>query len=339
MKKWPFILALPAIALFSLTQCKDHNMSSLSSSALVAEVASDYATAPEDIRAIALAIRQGEVPDQALLDQLGSEALSVRYLSDSQQKFFLLNDTMLHDNFPAAKALVEAGADVNYQDHTMVFNAIQMHQGPMAVPFPDFSPGIPFLKLYLENGGDPNAPYKRDNTYDPPLHVAHNNLEGVLVLLEHGADPWLRVPTPHGIFGDGYLDYLAFASGNGIYAEQIFRIAHAGYFKGASAQELETVLGTFRKFLTNDEGSRAQDDLLQNWQWNAILEAIFDTTGATPDPELARLMKNRVSDEYGGWWMRPDQIRTGDEFVGPMITNGTLIWTHRNTNPKQRPDK
>ena len=52
---------------------------------------------------------------------------------------------------------------------------------------------------------------------------------------------------------------------------------------------------------------------------------------------LAALLENRVSDAYGGWHMRPDQFHSGEEFVGPAITHGTLIWTHAAPTPRPRP--
>lgn len=313
---------------------------------LQAEVAFDYADASEDIRTIALAIRMGDVPDAALLTKIGSESLSAKYLSEVYSgnlvtPRYLLNDTMTQadpPNVAAAQALVKAGADVNYDNNLMVFNALALTQGPTVKPFPDYSPGIPFLRLYLENGGDPNAQFMIGNSGRIALSKAHTNLEGILLLLEHGADPWLQAPS---LNTDkpmrNYFDSLAGGTGNGIVAEIMFRIAYEGYFKGATLEQLSTIFNRYQKWLDEIEGSENSRDLRQAWQFQAILDAIVGTTGVTLPPDLAQLMESRIPDQYGGWWLRPDQIRSGDEFVGATITDGTLIWTYADPTPRQRP--
>lgn len=352
MTKWMIAIAALVAAVVFLaatdTQSED-KMAETQRMEKQAEVAFDYSDASDDVRTVALAIRMGEVPDQALLERIGAERLSAKYLSKVHSDstvipYYLLNDTMTEadpPNFAAAEALVKAGADVNYSNNGMVFNALAMMQGPQVVPFPDYSPGIPFLKLYLENGGDPNAQDHRGNWGFNALRRAHNNLEGVLVLLEHGADPWFQAPDLEDQRPQrSFFNRLVGRSGNGVPAELLFRVAHAGYFKDATPEQLQSaVFDQYEQWLKEIEGSNNPADLRQAWHFQTILDAIVETSGVPLPPELARLMENRVPDKYGGWWMRPDQIRSGDEFVGPMITDGALIWTHADPTPHQRPDK
>ena len=311
----------------------------MGSDVLTAATAYDYSDGPEDIRAIAARIRAGESLDPSVLERVGPDALSRAYHSEEHQRFYLLHDTLLHRNPAAAEALVAAGADVNYDNHLMVFSALRMRDGPSLRPFPDYSPGIPFLRLYLENGGDPNAQASRYNSDLTTLTWANNNLEGILVLLEGNADPWLQLPFPEGHLMRSFFDSLAFSSSGIVSGEIMFRIAHAGHFEGATPEQLQIVFDSFERTLRDLEGTRNRRQLQAAWYRQTILDAITETTGAPLPPALARLMETRVPDEYGGWWMRPDQIRSGDEYTGGEITPGTLIWTHADPTPRQRPQE
>ena len=343
MKRIAIVLALLlAVALgMQMVSSKENGMSETVDTELRAEIEARYSNAPEEIRAVARVIVTGGVPDAEQLRAIGPEALSQHYLTTDNQRVSLLNDTMVAakpPNAAAAEALVAAGADVTYSDNLMVFNALRLRKPSRPVPFFDFSPGIPFLRLYLENGGDPNATFKRGNFGTTALERANNNLEGILLLLEHGADPWFQAT---GMVTDRLMDsffvWLGSGTAHSVTAETFFRIAHAGHFKGATAEQLEPIFAFFERVISEDIGSRDPRDLLTVWQMQTIVDAIVETSGVTLPPGLATLMQERVPDQYGGWWMRPDQLHSGDEFVGPMITHGTLIWTHRDPNPRQRP--
>ncbi|WP_156121805.1 hypothetical protein [Halocynthiibacter namhaensis] len=302
------------------------------------QVAQTYADAPDAVREIALAIREGTEPNIELIQGLGADVLSQLYHSETRTLSYLLNDTLWYDNVPMAVAMIEGGAAVNYHNGQMMFNALRMREGPSLRPFADYGPGIPFLKLYLENGGDPNVPYTRDNTYSTPLARAHDNLAGVLLLLQHGADGWLEVFNSRGHHNRSYFDMMAVSSAGVTFGEIMFRIAHAGYFQGSTQEQIDVVFATLERYLKEIEGSRSSRELGQKWRIQAIVEAILETTNLSPSPELARLMADRAPDRYGSWWLRPDQLITGDEYIdGSEITHGTLVWTHLDPVPRERP--
>ncbi|TRW95372.1 hypothetical protein FNJ84_16760 [Paracoccus sp. M683] len=301
------------------------------------EIQVAYPDAPSALQQVAAAIRAGQPPAPADLAALDTAAIDAPYIGTDNQRRYLLNDTLLYRNFPAAEALVAAGADVNYADNIMVFNALDMSQGREAVPFVDYSPGIPFLRLYLENGGDPNAQFMRDQSGNLPLNHQNDNLEGVLMLLEHGADPWLQAPTPQGTKARSFYDSIAFSASGIVAGEMLFRIADAGHFAGQPVDKVQIVYDIFERSLLDKQGSTRRADLHASWRRKTILAAIIETSGWAPPPRLQALLETPTPDAYGGWHLRPDQLHSGPEFTGPTITDGTLIWTHADRTPRPRP--
>ncbi len=301
------------------------------------EIQAAYPNASLEVQKIAADIHAGQVPAKTLLDSVGNDALNTAYGAPDRASSILLNDTLLQENFPAAQALVAAGANVRYARDLMVFNALDMRQGRRAVPFADYSPGIPFLQLYLENGGDPDAQYFRDNSGRLALLHSPDNLEGMLMLLDFGADPWREAKTPQGTNARSFYDTYAFSASGIVSSEILFRIAHAGHFAGQASDQIQTIYDDFERSLSAKAGSTHTDDLHAVWRRQTILDAIIATSGVAPSASLAGLLENRVSDVYGGWQMRPDQLYSGEEFIGPAISHGTLIWTHTAPTPRQRP--
>ena len=301
------------------------------------EILAAYPDAPKALQQVAAAIRAGQPPAPADLAALDTAAINAPYIGTDNQRRFLLNDTLLYRNVPAAEALVAAGADVNYADNIMVFNALDISQGNVAVPFVDYSPGIPFLRLYLENGGDPNAQFMRDQSGNLPLNYQNDNLEGVLMLLEHGADPWLQAQTPQGTSARSFYDSIAFSASGIVAGEMLFRIADAGHFAGQPVDKVQMVYDVFERSLLDKQGSTRSADRHASWRRKTILAAIIETSGWAPPPRLQALLETPTPDIYGGWHLRPDQLHSGPEFTGPTITDGTLIWTHADRTPRPRP--
>jgi len=301
------------------------------------EVQAAYPDASPEVQQIASAIKAGKPLDSTMLNNIGVDALNAFYGPPNGPSSFLLNDTLLHQNFPAAKALVKAGVNVRYANDLMIFNALDMKQGRLLVPFADYSPGIPFLRLYLENGGNPNAQYQGDKSGRLALLHGSDNLEGLLVLLAHGADPWLEAITPQGTTARSFYDSLSFSSSGIVSGEIMFRIANAGYFEVQRVDQIQIIYDDFERSLLAKSGSTRTEDLNAVWRRQTILDAIIATSGWAPPPRLALLLEQRVSDAHGGWHLRPDQLHSCEEFQDPTISTGKLIWTHADPIPRPRP--
>lgn len=175
------------------------------------EMEAAWRGAPAAIRELAHVVAAHRPLDPAALAEAGAEALSAGYPVpewDSRWdgrpapfRMTLLLQALISDNLAATRELLAAGADPDAAHGLVLFRALSTRapETPNFVPFPDYDRGLAFLQLYLEAGADP-AVRRFGFRTEAPLDctIKMNNLGGVLMLIEQGADSWPRFPHEEG---------------------------------------------------------------------------------------------------------------------------------------------
>lgn len=298
-----------------------------------------WAHAPENIRGLARLIAGGGVPEAVALEEIGAAALSrgypapeldferngqaVTYLST------LLQEAVLSYNLEATRTLLAAGADPDVYNSEVLFLAVEQRTrgAPNIMLFPDFDEMLPFLRLYLEAGADVNA--RRYGLPKTPLDHAHimSNLGAILLLLEFGADPWLRP-----VYLDGYRPYsimksLAFSSLNGATAEIMFRIARAKHLPQGSDTAEREVLKELEDVVEMIEGGTGPQARHDAWRMDQLLYVMGYALERRE--EFDALRKRLPAFDYqadGGWYLAEDEVHS--RYDAPLSTpdGGSEIW-------------
>lgn len=286
--------------------------------AVMTDIQQSFPGAPEKVLAIAGKIAFGEAITARDLSDLGTNEINELWPNPALAKQEGAGQSLLRlavetRNIPAVHALLDAGADPFYNDNEWPFQAIRMFQGSQLVWFPDYSPGVELLKIWLDHGGDPNARCKYRS--DEPLLIATNpsNLEGVLVLLDAGADPWfqprsLRVPSR---VQDSFFEGLANATLKD--NEVAFRIAQKGFYQGGSPEAVESLINRYDKAAKLLLGATGTENLWATWTMQQALPIILEQTGGVATPAISELLSMDVPPDIGGFFLAPDEIRSPDD--------------------------
>ncbi|WP_180899129.1 hypothetical protein [Martelella soudanensis] len=279
-----------------------------------------FADAPMDIKVLLTAIVMGRTPSDADLAKFTKEEINQTYpLTEGEfgidQGYTdnLLREALLSRNFPAAEALVRHGADVTYNEDELAFDAITTRTafGPeddnRIVPFPDYSFGNQFLTLYLENGGGPNA-YDSEAGFSLLTDSsAEYNLQAVLILLAHNADPWFQVPDKGSDYlNRSFLTTIANTSKRSL--EITFRVAEAGYYDNLDLEKLDELLKKYQQYAHHYIGITGPDGLWRAWALQKVLKPILKGNHSEPTGDIAELMAMKIPDDVGGFYLAPGQL-------------------------------
>lgn len=277
------------------------------------------------ILALAAQIVRGEIPDRIVLDGMSSEALNRQYgeVAPATSGFLyghaLLREAVVSRNLPASQALIAAGADPFFNDNEMAYLAVQMKiVTQRALWWPDFTPGIEFLNLWLQSGGNPNALndyYAKTGN----LLIAADpmNLEGILVLHAAGTDPWFEKPVVLG----GILQEDTWASFYQLHAnvtltssELAFRVARSGFYKGGTEQQHSDLLAEYDVGIRNIllGGSGPERDRLA-WGVQKALNAVLPAMNAAPTSAIQSILNEDFPDVDAGFWLAEDEIHSPDD--------------------------
>lgn len=146
-----------------------------------------FAEAPADVRAIAERIERGDSVSAAEIAALDMD-VNARHGDD----ITLLFHAVASANIEAVDALLAAGADPRMTDKsTGSERDFIFYLGSPGGPLLDMDGLTALIQAYLRNGGDPRVRLRGKSAETLVSAVAlAENLEGVRILLEAGADPW-----------------------------------------------------------------------------------------------------------------------------------------------------
>lgn len=300
---------------------------------------SRWVHAPKNIKELARLIASGDTPDPDILDMIGAEALSHGYPApeldferNGQKVTFmatLLQEAVLAYNLGATKALLAAGADPDVYNSEVLFLAIEQKTrgAPNIMMFPDHDEMLPFLRLYLEVGANVNA--RRFGLPKTPLDRSHilSNLGAMLLLVEFGADPWLRP-----VYSDGYKPYsvikeLAFGSQNDATAEMLFRIARTKHLPQGSDEAEQEILKELEDAVERIEGGTGPKARHKAWRMDQLLYVLGYALERRE--EFNALRERLPAFDYqadGGWYLAKDEVHSRYDAPLPVPDKGSEIW-------------
>lgn len=293
--------------------------------------------APLEVQNLAAIIARGAAPEPADLAALPDDALNASWGQPEPKNKPIFGHTLLREavvqrNIEASRALIAAGADIGFNGGELPFLAGRMdNKDQRRLWFPDYSDGLPFLQLWLDNDGSPNAQSPWDGT---PLlsHLPGNNLEAVLFLIENGADPWATQVTSIGSTGYVFRSrpyFEGLANANSIAQEVSFRIANLGHYKNGPPDVIDRIVERYERTAEQFNDTSGPDGLHVVWMMQRTLPLIYEQLGRTPGQEVAKLLAIEVPEGIGGFWLGPDEIRSADiESQRPLNDNqrGSQRW-------------
>lgn len=308
---------------------------------LPAPLQSRFEGADDAVRTIALAIFSGAVPSNEAIAALPSGALNTGYAQTAAATFPAMTHTLLREavvsaNAPAAKALIAAGADPFFNAGEMPFLAAQTPSGGRDRAFPDYSDGNAMIEMWLDAGGDPNATWVGAGGELLLTQTRQNNLEGMLLLLARGADPWRQVKIGQ-TFGDmpAMLSrpfHLKNANANAMANEFAFRLALKGHYRSTPPEWADELDRLYTRTANQYIGSSGSENLHDIWCMQMALDVIYADLGRPMPPAVAELMKMEIPEDTGGFWLAPGEVRSpedADQIVDNENQTGREKWHGR----------
>ena len=285
----------------------------------VAAVDSRFTDAPASIIDIARKIADPNIPLSAYRDDLLSlsrEEINKGYGHPFPDKFpeythTLLREAVIDGKTGVVALLVQAGADMSYNDNEMPFQAVTMDPAPgtLDFAFPDYTAGAKILSLWLRQAGnvDISNPLHDPGTLlqDTPVR----NLTAVLMLLETGADPWSPYPIRT---DDGHLLYnkpsffSKLVKKDVLYNEVAFRAAIMGYYADPPRDAAAALAEQYTTLLRNLPADQTNREKAQEWTIRKAAETIALKIN---DQDFQRTLR-QILESRG-------QLRTGGFFLGP----------------------
>jgi len=302
------------------------------------DLATAFPDAPADVLDIARTIMAGDVPLAEVLAAMGPEKLNQSWsrpfpdiLPDHGHA--LLRHAVQSRNVPAATALIMAGADAFYNQNEMPFAAVGMDDSPDQYWFPDYHRGNALLSLWIAAGGNVNtAVYPGSSLGTLLTSTIDHNLEGILLLLAAGADPWLTVVLDINADGSEYRsDSFAQKHANAdlLANEVAFRAARLGHYRNGPPDQVADVMVLYDRTAQQYVGSTGPDNLHTIWALQKVLPLILEQTDQSPTPAIAALLATTIPQGIGGFFLGPDQIRS-PEVPSQLVRNdnqsGTQMW-------------
>lgn len=305
------------------------------------ELDAHFPEAPTPVRAIAATIIAGEIPSARDVEALDKDSLNGSWYRPHAALFPMHGHTLLRQavvsrNIEAARVLMAAGANPFYNDNEMPFQAVNIETSTQRVAFSDYQLGTAFLTLWLDHDGDPNATHRGASLGPLLTSTPINNLESILLLLERGADPWLKTPvystgTDNIIF---YTDpfHLSNANAAPISSEVAFRVAMAGHYANSPAEGIDELIRLYDRTAAQYVGASGPENLHLIWGMQMALHPIFNQIDRTPEGAIAQLLDMQIPDDIGGFFLAPNEIRSPDDedqLINNLNQFGNEMWDVR----------
>ena len=296
-------------------------------------VAARFGDAPEGVAAIAETIMLGQELDPTIVAALSPEELNASYSLPFPEKQPLYGHTLLREavvsgNVAAAGALVAAGANPAFNDNEMPHIAVKRVEGNRNLAFGDYATGNALVQVWLDAGGDPNVHNAFYGGVGPLLVTAPmNNLEGLMLLLKAGADPWGRVSLS--ATHKSFTFMSDFSNANLIANEVMFRLANDGLIGPGPAEEVATLIEDYERVSGNYVGSTGPANLATMWRMQKAIGALYPVLDATPAGDTAVLMSTEIPADVAGFWLAEGETRspeTDDQVVTSSNQEGDERW-------------
>ncbi len=300
-----------------------------------------WADAPEDIRALARQIAEGEVPDLTPFSagQLGRgyRAPTLDFSRNGTPVAFeatLLIEAAKARNLPATRALLDAGADPGawFAEVLFIMTRQRTRDAPAFLLFPDFDETLPYLRAYLEAGADPNV-LRHGFLAETPFTRAdlEHNLGAMVMMLDHGADPWLRLPFPDTHQSGGYLGYsvmLEHAGGSSSASiETFFRMARSGALPKGTQEDVQEVLDRLAEVIESIGKGPEPEIRHLAWRLDQLYVHLGIAWGLEDEFEALR---DRLPDfDYqadGGWYLAEDELHSRHDAPLSVPDKGSETW-------------
>lgn len=299
-----------------------------------------WAEAPENIRALAMEIADGDVPDAETMDALGPEALSRGYHAPTmdftrdghpvQYLATLLQEAVMAYNLDAVRALLAQDVDPNVNHTEALFMAIERRTpgAPDFMLFPDYDASLPIVQAMIDAGANLNA-LQYGFRSDTPLYLASlvTNLGAMIALINAGADPWMKPDFINGMPVDSFMESLAFSSGGSASAEILFRVLRATEIPSGPPKQVDNVVKELAIVADKFAVGSGPDSRHTAWRLDQVLQLAGKALDRTTDTDRIRARLSDFSYQAdGGWYLAEDEIHS--RYDAPLSTpdRGDQVW-------------
>lgn len=275
---------------------------------------------------------------------LSAEVVNASYgtpVVETDYTHTLLREAVLSGNTTAAALLIDRGADTSYNDNEMPFQAVRLadKSRDYQVWFPDYRSGAKFLTMWLADAETVQIthPLHGGGIGTLLMHTPIDNLEGIMMLLKAGADPWslTEVRAPDGGFLyaiPGFFETLA--RPDPISAEVTFRLAREGFYDNPPEESALRIAAQYRAIARQLSNASSPEDLALAWTMQRAIAEVYKAFGQRGyDSDINNLMRLRIDRMIGGFFLAPGEIRSPDIFdqrVDSARQFGRQKWPVRN---------
>lgn len=292
------------------------------------------ATAPDDVKVLLSALYLNEDPNSATLETMGKMNLDLllRPRDDNFKHTTLLNEATRKRNYRWVTALLSAGADPNASGSLMAYTASDAIFHPSSQwfhAFQDGSPAIPFLRAYLEYGGDLNTTAGGGYNANALINAPFKNLAARIFLLEQGADPWLIHTEATTLnFSLTMMGGEIWGSRSAQNNEEMYILIQRGLYTPPHQEMYKPLVhDTYIDTLEQLHDATGPERRHQLWTLKKVINALIDNNHLVPSSEMREMLEhNPVSDDEGGWVLQEGQLHQAfdDPRKGPPL--GSEVW-------------
>lgn len=316
-----------------------------------------WSRAPEDIRAIAVAIVEGRALDPQTLTEIGPEALSRTYYApilqvkrergrrrgqfrdhkrpsyhskQLQEYTTLLQEAVQALNLEAVQTLLAHGVDPTANHSEALFMAIPLRtpEAPNFMLFPDYNASLPIVEALLDAGVDPNKG-QYGHEYATPLYMAslYKNIGAMIMLINRGADPWLRPIYDGKPAADSFMTSISFSTANHATAETLFRVLRATQIPPGPPEQVDYVLQQFEDIVDDFASGTGPYSRHTAWRLDQMLHVAGVALDRQAETDHLRARLSAFSYQAdGGWFLAADEIHS--RYDAPLVVpdHGDQVW-------------
>lgn len=287
------------------------------------EIDKRFPDAPDNIRQIAFGIADPKTPlseFRAALDALTSEEVLASYGHPFPEKFpeyshTLMREAVMAGNTGVAAILAEKGADLGYNDNEMAFQSVSLapRKRDWELAFPDYTPGAKLLSLWLRHSNDVNITHPLYDAGTLLFNTPINNLTGIFLLLESGADPWssFAITAEDGGFLYELEPFFVQLVGHDRIANEVaFRAAVMGYYDNAPSQGKKRLVAAYDDAARSLGERSSPRDGAERWALGKTIKMVYSALDTYPSDEIKDRIYGMRQDIKGGFYLDEDELHS-----------------------------